>query len=615
MMFGAPAQMNLLGGHSIGQLASFVRLFSSSVPRRLQISGLVLAIGASLTEGISISLLGPLLALTGERTSSVGPAGNAAARLLHAVSLNFSLPLILAIFVGAVLCRALMMRKRDMVSFDLQIRFINAVRRRLYRAIQDAHWSFIARERLSHLVKALTADIDSVAMGTNLFLQIPAVALVSAVQLAIALSISPLLTLATIGCGGLVAILVRWRRGDAFQAGMRIMLARRATFDEISDFLASLKLAKSHNAEERHRLAFEEAVGHQHDNMLAYSRRTADARMLVQVAAAIMLGAFVYAGAEFSHLGTPELVIMIVVFARLVPGVMQIQQNAASMWQTLPVFNDLHRLIARCDAAKEPLIGGGTERLPLRDRIRLSGIRFRYDKVHGPDVLDGLDLEIAAGSAVAIVGASGVGKSTLADMLMGLQVPDAGSVSVDGQPLTGPRLAAWRRSMAYIPQENFLFNQSIRANLQWAAPDASDADLRRVLALTGADAVVATMPEGLDTVVGERGSRLSGGERQRLILARALLREPTLLILDEATNALDHDSERAVWTVIDRLRGSTTIVIIAHRLSSLRSADHIAVLDGGRIVQSGTFGTLASEGGGRVAALLRAGAVMEETEG
>jgi ATP-binding cassette subfamily C protein len=235
--------------------------------------------------------------------------------------------------------------------------------------------------------------------------------------------------------------------------------------------------------------------------------------------------------------------------------------------------------------------------------------------LRGPEVLAGLDLEIPAGSAVAIVGASGVGKSTLADMLMGLQVPDAGSVSVDGQTLTGPRLAAWRRSIAYIPQENFLFNQSIRANLQWASPDASDADLRQVLALTGADAVVATMPDGLDTIVGERGSRLSGGERQRLILARALLREPTLLILDEATSALDNESERAVWSVIDRLRGSTTVVVIAHRLSTLRCVDHVAVLDGGRIVQFGTFDALTNDGAGRVAAFLRAVAVTEDAGG
>jgi ATP-binding cassette, subfamily C, bacterial len=607
--------MVFFGDYSIGLLASFVRLFTGSVSRRQQISGLILVIGASLTEGVSISLLGPLVALMGERTSSAGPARNVAARLLYAVGLNLSLPLILAIFVSAVLCRAVFVRKRDMVTVDLRLSFIDAVRQRLYRAIQDAHWSFIARERQSHLVKALTTDIDSVAMGTNLFLQIPAVGMVSAVQLAIALSISPLLTLAAIGCGGLVAILVRWRRGDAFQAGKRILRAQRAIFNEISDFLASLKLAKSHNAEEHHRLAFEAAVAQQHDNIFAYSQRMADARMLVQIAAAIMLGAFVYAGSEYSHLSTPELVIMIVVFARLMPGLMQMQQSAASLWQMLPVFDDLHRLISRCDAAKESLISGGTERLPLRDRVRLSSIRFRYDKVRGPDVLAGLDLEIPAGSAVGIVGASGVGKSTLADMLMGLQVPDAGNVSVDGKTLTGLRLAAWRRSIAYIPQENFLFNQSIRANLQWAAPDASDADLRRVLALTGADAVVATMPEGLDTVVGERGNRLSGGERQRLILARALLREPTLLILDEATSALDHESEQAVWAVIDRLRGSTTVVVIAHRLSTLRSVDLIAVLDGGKIVQFGPFSALTNEGAGGVAVLLRAGAIREDATG
>jgi ATP-binding cassette, subfamily C, bacterial len=607
--------MYFSGGHSVGRLASFVRLFASSVPGRLQIGGLVLALGASLTEGISISLLGPLLGLIGEPSRSAGPARDAAGRLLHTIGLHLSLPIILAIFVAAVLCRAVLVRKRDIVLFDLQQDFTTTLRLRLYSAIEEANWPFIAKERLSHLVKALTADVESVAAGTFYFLQIPAMATVAAVQLAIALGISPLLTFAVIGCGGIVAIPVSWRRGGAYQAGTRTMQARRATFDEISDFAASLKLAKSHNAEERHRTAFETALVRQNESMLAVNRRSADAYLLVQVATAVMLGAFVYAGAEFVHLSAPELVIMIVVFARLMPGLMGLQQNVYSVRLMLPVFDDLQRLIVRCEAAKEPLVTDGTDRLRLSDKIALSGIRFRYDKKRGPDVLDGLDLEVAAGSVVAIAGASGAGKSTVADLLMGLQVPDAGSLTIDGQTLTGPRLAAWRRSVAYVPQENFLFNQSIRANLVWAAPDASDADLRRVLVLTGADRVVAMMPDGLDTMVGERGARLSGGERQRLILARALLRNPALLILDEATNALDQESERAVWAVIDRLRGSLTVIVITHRLTALRRADYIAVLDGGRIVQFGKWDALTNEGAGRFAVLMHAGAITEDAKG
>jgi len=605
-------RMKLPCSHSIGRLGSFARLFAGSVPARLQLGGLLLAIGAGLTEGIGISLLGPLVAQLGERANS-GPGGKAAGTLLHAVGLELSLPLILAIFLGAVLCRAAFVRGRDRVVFDLQHGFVNSVRRRLYRAVEAAEWRFIAKERLSHLTRALSADVESLAQGTFVFLQIPALAALAAVQLAIALSIAPVLTAGVIGCGGVIALLVRLRRGDTFQAGKRTMQARRATFDEISDFLASLKLAKSHNAEERHRLAFETALARLNQSMLAFNRRAADAQMLANVGAAAMLCGFVYAGTEFSRLAAPELLIMVVVFARLMPGLMQLQQCAYSVWQMLPVFDELQRLLARCEAAKESLDAGGTERLRLRDRITLSRIRFRFDKERGPDVLNDLDLEIEAGSVVAIVGPSGAGKSTLADLLMGLQVPDSGSVCVDGRQITGEWLAAWRRSIAYVPQENFLFNQSIRSNLQWANPDASDDEINHALTMTGAASIVAAMPDGLATVVGERGSRLSGGERQRLVLARALLRNPTLLILDEATSALDHESERAVWAVLDRLRGNTTVIVIAHRLSTLRSADRIAVLDEGRIVQLGTWTTL--EGDGRFAVLLRAGAVMEDIAG
>lgn len=596
---------------SIGRLIAFTRLFATLVPMRTQIAAMLLIFGAGLTEGIGISLLAPLLGLLGEHATNSGSARDAAAAVLNAISLPRSLTVVLSIFVAAILARAVLIRYRDITLFDLQQGFTEALRRRLYEALEAAEWPFIAKERLSTLASALHTDVDNIGRGTFWFLRLPSTAVLGAVQLAIVLSIAPGLTLAAMACGGLIAVLARWRGGDGYATGSQLMAGRRAIFEEISDFLASLKLAKSHNAGERHRLAFAAALQRHKDRSVRYTRRAADSQMLVQICSAVVLGAFIYVGAELAHLSTPHLLIMIVVFARLMPLLMQLQQSANGVWQMLPVFDDISRLITRCEAAREPVAPGGTERLPLRQSLRLSDVRFRYDKKQGPDILAGLNLDLAAGSVVAIVGASGAGKSTLADVLLGLLVPDAGSVAVDGESLTGSRLAAWRRSVAYVPQENFLFNQSIRANLLWGYPDASEAEIAHVLALTGAAATVAAMPNGLDTVVGERGGRLSGGERQRLIIARALLRNPTLLILDEATNALDQESERAVWTVIEQLRGRTTVLVIAHRLWTVRTADRIVVLDGGRAAQDGTWDTLMQDDEGRFALLVRAGAVLD----
>jgi ATP-binding cassette subfamily C protein len=489
------------------------------------------------------------------------------------------------------------------------------MRRRLYRAIDAAEWSFLAKERISHLIKALGPDIDNIAQGTFVFLQIPALAALAAVQLIIAFDIAPGLSLAVVVSGAALAALVRLLRGDTYQASKRTVDARRRFFDEISDFLGSLKLAKSHNMEARNRLAFEAALDHVNQSIRAINRRAADSQLLAQLGAASVLGAFVYVGAEFSHLSAPALLVMVAVFARLMPGLIQLQNCFHSLSRMLPQFDEVERLIARCDDAKETQDIHGTDRMPFSDRITVSALRFRYDKQCGPDVLADLDLEIPAGSITALVGPSGAGKSTFADLLMGLQVPDSGSISIDGQELNGAHRAAWRRSISYVPQENFLFHQSIRRNLQWVRPDATDDELHQVLKLTGAATIVASMPDGLDTVVGERGSRLSGGERQRLTLARALLRQPALLILDEATNALDHESEKIIWSILDRLRGQTTVVVIAHRLSRLRNADRIAVFEGGRIVQLGTWDELMREAHGRFALLVGAGATAEALVG
>jgi ATP-binding cassette subfamily C protein len=209
---------------------------------------------------------------------------------------------------------------------------------------------------------------------------------------------------------------------------------------------------------------------------------------------------------------------------------------------------------------------------------------YRYEKPEQRPTLDNVDLFLPAFKTTVILGPSGGGKSTLADLLIGLLRPDEGSILVDGKKLGGDMLHDWRKSVGYVPQESLLFHDTLRANLLWARPEARDEDLWTALRLAAADEFVRRFPEGLDTMVGDRGIRISGGERQRISLARALLRRPTLLLLDEATSQLDQENERRILEALDALRGTMTIVFISHRLSALRCADLVVRIEAGRVI-------------------------------
>ena len=245
-----------------------------------------------------------------------------------------------------------------------------------------------------------------------------------------------------------------------------------------------------------------------------------------------------------------------------------------------PALDSALALIARAEAAREPEAGPGPAPV-LGTELRLEGVAVHYSGQSGP-ALDGIDLAIPAGSIVALTGPSGAGKSTLADLLGGLLSPDTGTILIDRTQLDPASRRAWRRQVAYVEQDPALFAATVRENLLWAAPAASEARLRAALSDAAAD-FVDLLPQGLDTPLGDGGRRLSGGERQRLMLARALLREPQLLILDEATSALDAANEAAVASAVERLRGRMTIVIISHRGGLLDLADLVVTLDRGRI--------------------------------
>ncbi len=272
-----------------------------------------------------------------------------------------------------------------------------------------------------------------------------------------------------------------------------------------------------------------------------------------------------------------------------------LQEGLAGLSRVFAVLDRQPRIVDRPGAP--PLAPGP-------GAVRLEAVRFTYPGADRP-ALDGVSLVVPAGSTVALVGASGSGKSTLLSLLARLYEPTEGRVLVDGQEVREVGIASLRAAMALVTQDVMLFDDTVAANIRFGRAGATEAEVEAAARAAAAHDFIAALPHGYATRVGDRGETLSGGQRQRVALARALLRDPRILLLDEATSALDAESEAQVKEAIGRLRRGRTTLVIAHRLSTVREADRIAVLEAGRIVETGTHATLLAAGG-RYAALCRA---------
>ncbi|KQX18099.1 MULTISPECIES: ABC transporter ATP-binding protein [unclassified Sphingomonas] len=546
-------------------------------------TALALLLLASLFEGVSILLLIPLLQFADGAAGGVPIAGLPLASHLFDPGTRLSLAPLLGCFLAFVAAQAILNRAKTVHLARMMQLCVDTMRLRLFRAIGGARWTLVAATRGADLQQALTGDVERVRAAVhNLLLLLQAVVMM-AIYAALAAVISPAMTLFAIGMGGavLLALYPVRRRATRFGETLGGSLADQQHM--ISEFLSGMKVAKAFNAEARYVARLEAMLRDVRREMVCFARATASGTLAFQLVGAGAAVGFIYVSVAMLHLPLARIAVLLFVFVRIAPRFNMIQDSLQQLLSHLPAYLRTQRLIERFEAGREKAEGAGLAVVPpLRREIRFERVGMDHGG-GGPPVLRDVSFAIPAGRITAIAGPSGSGKTTLADMLMGLVEPSAGRVLLDGRPLDGCGLRAWRERVAYVPQDGFLLNDSIAANLAVAAPDADARRMWRALEASGAAAFVARMPAGLDTVVADRGIRLSGGERQRIALARALLRRPDLLILDEATSALDENNEELIIRSLERLRGAMTILVIAHRARINAIADQVVLIEQGQV--------------------------------
>lgn len=562
-------------------LLAFLRLLHQAPLARCLTVLLLMAL-VSMTEGIGLLWLVPLLQWLGnphllapQASAWVGNMGPAA---------------LLAGFVLLVAIRSAVQYGREQAGLRLQHEVVDHLRQRCFAALLQAEWRWLTSTCHADHANLLLSDINRVGMGLNFGLNLLASSITLLIYLLTAATLSWQLTLVALCSGSLVFGLLTRQRRHALQLGHSLSHASRSMQGNVQESLAGIKLAKILGTEQRHLDHFVVTTTQLRAQQLQFSASTGLSRAGFQLAGAAMLAAYLYLGLTWWQTPVPVLLTLVLIFARLIPLLMSAHQQLHHWLHALPALQQTEQLLAACQSEAEPdasTQGSAELSTAVQHAIELRGVSFCHAGRDRP-AAGQLHLTLPARTTTAIMGHSGAGKSTLADLLMGLLEPQQGEICIDGIAITGGVRKQWRRQVAYVPQECFLFHDSIRRNLQWGADEASEADMRLALQRAAADFVF-ELPQGLDTVVGDGGMRLSGGERQRIALARALLKQPSLLILDEATSALDTDNEARIRRAIEQLHGNLTVVIIGHRLPTLEHADQVIVLHAGTVKAQGCW--------------------------
>lgn len=564
--------------------------FARAHPRRTAVA-LACLLLAGVAEGVGLSSLMPLLSLAAEGGLGGGPASGGAApagaegvsglettvrEAFARVGLEPTLGVLVVLISGAMLAKAglVLLANRQVgyaaahVATDLRIA--------LMRAVTGARWEYFIRQPAGGLANAFATEAERASQAYVRGALMTAAAIRTAIYAGFALAISWQATLGAVAIGAVTVLSLARLVRAARRAGLRQTRLLSSSLGRLTDALQAVKPLKAMAREARVGPLLEaEAQRLNRANRGEVLSKEA-LRSLQEPIVVVALLVGLYAAVSSWGLPLPTLTMLVFLFYRTLSSTNRVQKEYQVLAARESAWWSLRRTIDRAEAQVET--SRGREAPELAHAIELRGVHFDYGS---EPVLRDVWLRIPAGALTVLVGASGAGKTSIADLVIGLVRPTRGDVFIDGVPLAEVDLRRWRRRIGYVPQEVFLLHDSVAANVTLGDAGLGAEQVEAALEQAGAADFVAKLPEGVDTTVGERGARLSGGQRQRIAIARALVHRPQLLILDEATTALDPDTEAAICDTVARLRGEVTVLAITHERELVERADRVYRIEGG----------------------------------
>jgi ATP-binding cassette, subfamily B, bacterial MsbA len=569
--------------------------------------GLLTTFLASLLDGLTLVILIPLLkhlfGTSGELHAGSTRLEEVVNRVVEPVVAGLSpgqaaARLVILLALGLLL-KNVMSYAASQISVRTQEGLVRDLRTRLFAHLLTLEIDFFQRTRAGQLISAMITEVDQtktvvaaslLSLFQNVIVVLTTLVILSQISLRLTLltlSFVPFLVL------GLQALLRRLRKHA--QARTR---ERGEITSTVAERLGAIRLIRAYGEESGEASRFRSQADRYRKRVIRTQRFSSLTSPLTEVFSGFLVILIIWAGTKQALVGLPgglapeAIIVFLMAALRLSSPLKTIASFPAAMAVTLA---SAERVFDLLDQPATEVDRPGEEPARFEREIVFDRVSFRYGK--GDLVLQDVSFRLPRGNVVALVGPSGAGKSTAADLLPRFHDPTEGQVLMDGIPLTRLQRRSLRALMGVVSQDPVLLNDTVAGNIAYGCPGVTRDQVEGAADAANAAAFIATLPQGYDTLLGERGTRLSGGQRQRIAIARALLRDPPILILDEATSALDTESERLVQQAIDRLMRQRTVLVIAHRLATVRDADEIVVLDQGQVVQRGSHEALLRAGG------------------